>query len=79
MSMDSTRSRDILRQVGRNIRAERARRDVTQEGLAHLAGIGISQIARMERGETDGGLTKYVAVAYALDIDPAVLLQGVKA
>ena len=67
---------DVLRQVGRNIRAERARSELTQETLAHLAGIGVAQLARMERGETDSGLTKYVRVARALDVDPALLLHG---
>jgi len=67
----------VLRLVGRNIRAERARRDLTQEGLAHAAGIGVAQLARMERGETDSGLSKYVVVARTLGVDLALLLQGV--
>lgn len=68
----------VLRQVGRNIRAERARRDLTQESLAHAAGIGVAQLARMERGETDSGLSKYVLVARALSVDLALLVEGVK-
>lgn len=69
---------DVLRQVGRNIKAERARRELTQEALAHLAGIGVAQLARMERGESDSGLTKYVRVARALDVEPSLLLHGVR-
>lgn len=74
--MGTNDGHDVLRRVGRNIKAERARRELTQEGLAHLAGIGVAQLARMERGETDSGLTKYVSVARALDVSPDLLLQG---
>jgi transcriptional regulator with XRE-family HTH domain len=73
--MEISDDTDILRRVGRNLKAERARRELTQEGLAHLAGIGVAQLARMERGETDSGLTKYVKTARALGIDPSLLFQ----
>lgn len=76
--MDSSEKDAALRQVGRNIKAERARRELTQEALAHMSGIGVAQLARMERGETDSGLTKYVRVAHALDVAPALLLEGVR-
>jgi transcriptional regulator with XRE-family HTH domain len=68
---------DVLRQVGRNIRAERARREWTQEALAHATGIAVAQIARMERGESDSGLTRYVRVARAFGVEPVELLRGV--
>ncbi|MGZ4324358.1 MAG: helix-turn-helix domain-containing protein [Solirubrobacteraceae bacterium] len=69
---------DVLRQVGRNIRAERARSELTQETLAHMAGIGVAQLARMERGQTDSGLTKYVRVARALEVGLELLLRDVR-
>ena len=75
--MGTSGESDVLRQVGRNIKAERARRELTQEALAHVAGVGVAQLARMERGETDSGLTKYVSVARALGVPPELLLQGV--
>lgn len=75
--MDSSEKHAVLRHVGRNIKAERARRELTQEALAHAVGIGVAQLARMERGESDSGLTSYVRVARALDVEPALLLQGV--
>ncbi|MFT4265573.1 MAG: helix-turn-helix transcriptional regulator [Nocardioides sp.] len=66
----------VLRHVGLTIKAERARRDWTQEKLAHDSGLSVSQIARMERGLRDAGVTRIVRVAWALGIDPAVLLGG---
>ncbi|WP_179651682.1 helix-turn-helix domain-containing protein [Nocardioides aromaticivorans] len=76
--MDSSDKHAVLRRVGLNIKAERARRELTQEALAHLVGIGVAQLARMERGETDSGLSSYVGVARALEVDPALLLQGLR-
>lgn len=76
--MDEDEATGVLRQVGRNIRAERARREWTQEGLAHASGLGVAQIARMERGELDTGITKYIRVARALQVSPALLLQDIR-
>lgn len=63
--------------VGRNLRAERARRDLTQEALARMSGLGVTQVARMERGETDSGLSKYLRLAAALQLDPVALFYGI--
>lgn len=67
---------DILVRIGSNLRAERARRNLTQETLAAMAGLATTQLARMERGETDSGITKYVHIAWALGVDPSTLLVG---
>lgn len=67
----------LLVQIGRNIRAERARRDLTQEGLARRAGLAPTQVARMERGETDSGVSKYLRLAAAIGMTPADLFYGV--
>lgn len=69
---------DVLKRIGRNIRAERARREMTQEALAHASGVAVAQVARMERGESDTGISKYVLVARAMNVSPALLLQDVK-
>lgn len=69
----------LLQQLGLNLKAERARRNLTQERLVRLADLGPAQIVRMERGEMDTGITKYLRAARALEIDPAVLFQGMAA
>lgn len=74
--MDEDEAAEVLRRVGLTIKAERARRDWTQEKLAHDSGLSVSQIARMERGHRDAGVTRIVRVAWALNVDPAVLLHG---
>ena len=74
--MNDEEAAEVLRQVGLTLKAERARRDWTQEKLAHDAGLSVSQIARMERGHRDAGVTRIVRVAWALGIEPGVLLQG---
>lgn len=76
--MDQTTAPEFLRRIGRNIKAERARRDWTQEALAHASGVGVAQVARMERGEMDTGITKYMRIASALGVPTATLLQGVE-
>lgn len=68
----------ILNKVGANLRAERARLGMTQEAVAQRAGMHTTQVARMERAETDTGVAKFVRVAQALRIDPGVLFQGIE-
>lgn len=76
--MASSDSRDVLRRIGLNIKAERARRDLTQEALANRSGVAVAQVARMERGESDTGIVKYVMVARAMNLPPATLLDDVE-
>lgn len=71
-------SRELLQRIGDNLRAERARRNLSQEDLAHLAGMGPTQVARMERGEVDSGVSKFVRLAIAMNAKPADLFVGVE-
>lgn len=73
----TTAPADLLAAIGANIRAERVRRNLTQEALAGRTGIAVTQLARMERGETDSGITKYLRVAEAIGIGPADLFFNV--
>lgn len=66
----------ILAAVGGNLRAERARRGMTQEAVARLAGMHTTQVARMERGEVEAGIAKFVRVAWAIGVSPADLFHG---
>lgn len=75
--MANTDPTDVLKQIGRNIKAERARRELTQEALANQSGVAVAQVARMERSELDTGISKYVLLARAMRVTPALLLQKI--
>ena len=78
VGMANTDPTDVLKQIGRNIKAERARRELTQQALANQSGVAVAQVARMERGESDTGISKYVLLARAMKVTPALLLQDIE-
>jgi transcriptional regulator with XRE-family HTH domain len=63
--------------VGRNIKAERERRGLTQEELAHRAGMHPVEVGRAERGVRDMRVSTVVKLAHGLDVSPEELLRGV--
>jgi len=69
---------DLLSEIGSNLRAERVRRNLTQEAVARRSGLGVTQLARMERGETDSGISKYLRVAAAIGIEPTEIFRGIQ-
>lgn len=73
------REHEVLKRVGRNLAAERARQGLSQDDVATRMGLQMQQYSKLERGEHDSGLTKFVAAAWALDITWDQLLDGVDA
>lgn len=69
----------IVKAVGGNLRAERSRVGLTQEEVAQRAGMHTTQVARMERGETDSGVSKFVQLAWAIEVPPTALFHGLDA
>jgi predicted transcriptional regulator len=63
--------------VGRNIRAQRVRRSLTQEKLAHRAGMHPVEVGRAERGVRDMRVSTVVKLARGLEVAPMELLRGV--
>lgn len=61
---------DIL---GRRIRAARSELGMSQERLAHEAGLDRSYVGRVERGEHNLTLASLVKIARALGCDVAAL------
>jgi transcriptional regulator with XRE-family HTH domain len=53
--------------MGRRIRELRLSRGLSQEQLGNLAGIAVSQVGRIERGEINTTLSTLVGIARALD------------
>jgi len=63
--------------VGRNIKAQRKRRNWTQEELAHRAGMHPVEVGRAERGIRDMRVSTVVRLARGLEVAPAELLRNV--
>ena len=57
-----------------NIRAERARLDLSQEELAKRAGLSTVSIQKYENGDMTPGVDKLAAIAEALGVTPNDLL-----
>lgn len=55
--------------VGIRIRDLRKERNISQEELANEADIPLSQIGRIERGETNPTISTLYVLAIALDVD----------
>lgn len=60
--------------VGANIRRLRKAKGLTQEQLAHEAGMAMRYVAGVERGEENPSLKFLVKIAEALGAEPAILL-----
>lgn len=61
---------DILKEFGKNLRAERNRAGLSQEQLAEKIGVSYGQVVgTIERCETNTSLSVIVAIMDALDLD----------
>jgi transcriptional regulator with XRE-family HTH domain len=60
--------------IGRNLKAARVRRLLTQEELAEKAGVSPSTIVNIERDQTAPQFRTIRKLAEALDVDPTSLL-----
>ena len=61
---------------GRRVRQLRLRRRLSQEKLAELANLHRNYVGGVERGERNIGLLNIVALAQALKVKPATLLES---
>ncbi|MDI6760842.1 MAG: helix-turn-helix transcriptional regulator [Candidatus Brocadiaceae bacterium] len=67
-----------LQTFGTNVRHIREALCISQEKLAHYAGLHRTYIGGIERGERNPGLINIVKLAQALQVEPFELLKGVK-
>lgn len=61
-----------------NLRRLRAERGLTQERLAELADLHMTDIARIETKRRDPGVRIIAKIAYGLDVPASALLEGVE-
>ncbi|WP_423923241.1 helix-turn-helix domain-containing protein [Frigoribacterium sp. 2-23] len=64
------------RVFGERVRRERLRLGLSQDEVAHLAGMNVSNYGKIERGVGNPVLHTIVRLAVVLGIDPAVLVTG---
>lgn len=66
---------DILKQFGRNVKAERVRKGLSQESLSEKMGVNREYISRIERGLQNMSLMKVTVLANFLETDINNLLN----
>ena len=68
--------RDLLLTFGGRIRRARQAAGLTQEKLAHIAGVDRTYVGPVERGERNLSVLNILTFATALGIDPGELVHG---
>ena len=63
-----------LRALGRAIRAEREKLDVSQEDFAEICDVHRTYVGQLERGEKNVSFTNVLRVAKAFRLKPSELL-----
>ena len=66
---------DLQRAVGRNLRAYRQARGLSQEAFAEVVGVHRTYMGGLERGERNLTLRSVEPLAGRLDLSPMQLLQ----
>jgi transcriptional regulator with XRE-family HTH domain len=70
-------ARDIegISQFGSHLREIRKLKGISQEELANLADVELSQISRIERGVINTSITQILQIAKALNLHPKELFD----
>jgi transcriptional regulator with XRE-family HTH domain len=66
---------DLQRSFGRNLRAYRKARGLSQEAFADVLGVHRTYMGGIERGERNLTLRSVERLAALIDVDPLALLQ----
>lgn len=66
---------DLPQILGRNVRAWRKRRDISQEELAFKCDMKRSYVSDIERGTRNPSVKAIARLAVALEIEPDILLR----
>ncbi len=66
---------DLQRAVGRNLRAYREAKGLSQEAFADELGVHRTYMGGIERGERNLTLKSLERIASQIDLDPLALLQ----
>lgn len=66
---------DLQRTVGRNLRAYRTARGLSQEAFAEVVGVHRTYMGGLERGERNLTLKSVERIAARIDVLPLMLMQ----
>lgn len=69
---------DVRTQFGRILRGLRRARNLTQEELAHRAGMDVTYLSDLERGRWNPSLAMLIDLAHGLGVHPSKLLEDLK-
>ena len=61
--------KELLQQIGKNIRSERTRKGLSQERFAEIAGVHTNYIGKIERGEQNLTIKKLVDILNTLEMN----------
>ncbi|MDF2443510.1 MAG: hypothetical protein JWR01_1713 [Subtercola sp.] len=67
---------EAARLVGERMRETRQRLGLSQEDVAELAEMHVTNVGKIERGQTNPSLSTIVALAGAMNADPGVWVTG---
>jgi len=67
---------DLQRAIGRNLRAYRQQRGLSQEAFADLVGVHRTYTGGLERGERNLTLRSVERIAAVMAIDPLELMRS---
>lgn len=70
------RTRTILRGLGEEVRERRKQRNLSQEALAHQAGVHPNVVGRLERGSYNITVLTLLAIAVKLNTSVPELFAG---
>lgn len=73
--MQNVRSEEILKDFAEKVRSNRKNKGLTQEELAELSGLSLSQIARIETAKLNSTICTVVVLARSMKISPSKLLD----
>ena len=70
------RQRSILRGLGEEVRERRTRKNLSQEVLAHQAGVHTNVVGRLERGTYNPTVLTLAAIAVKLNASLEEIFAG---
>ena len=66
-----------LKLIGINIKAERLKKNLSQEQLAEMTNISIPPISLIETGKQNTSILNILEIASALGVDVNTLVEGI--